>query len=95
MLFRCKSLDTSDTPSSGLKNEYKRVVRSDFFQTYLMYRPDGDSIWVSLEVIDWSWAGSATKTTTGWQGGGEAQNDEKQETDKLPVWTGYVENTQS
>ena len=81
-------LYTNDNPSAKLFDPLKRVIRSDFFQTYLMYRPEGDSIWVSLAVIDWSWAGSATNTPTGWQlvsgatsGGGEGKAE-----DELPVW---------
>lgn len=52
--------DPSDTPCLKLDDRFFKEVRiQQFFRMFLMYRPKaqtaGDSIWVTLGVIEWYW----------------------------------------
>jgi Carboxypeptidase regulatory-like domain len=76
-----------------------RLQKTDSFKTYLMYKPFGDnSIWVTLQVINWSLSRSATKTTAGgiakWSmdpGSVDPEKDPKgSPSTVLPTWSSYV-----
>ena len=83
---------SDDTPGISLSAGIANCFRSDSFKTYLMYKPEGDSIWVSLSLLEWGWSGMATNTETGWQGSGETSGGgDSVTTDDLPVWTNNVE----
>src|SRR5205807_10401581 len=57
----------SDTPGQGVFSTLQSLSINDNFQTYLMYRPSTPgSIWVTLNVLNWSWSGSATMPGGGW-----------------------------
>lgn len=53
----------SDSPGSGQLTPDITVVNcSDQFTDFFMYQPTGgDSIWVTLSRLTWSWSGTATK----------------------------------
>jgi hypothetical protein len=56
-----------DYPGASLAGD-NHVSSSDQFSGYLMYRPAGDTnstIWVTLQKVQWSWSGAATKGTNG------------------------------
>jgi len=43
------------------------ATTNDQFQTYLMYQPPGaGSIWVTLQMLTWSWSGSASQANGAW-----------------------------
>ena len=50
-----------DQPSSQVShNGLPYTARiADSFKTYLVFRPAGDSIWVSLGRVNWGWYGQA------------------------------------
>ncbi len=83
-----QTLYNEDSPLSELRDAENGIVRTDSFQTYLMYKPEGDSIWVSLSLLEWGWTGSAIISETGaWSGGGSARGGgDGRETDTLPEW---------
>ena len=46
--------DSPITPLSGYTSGFKSIERHNYFETYLMYSPDGaDSIWVPLSIFSW------------------------------------------
>ena len=57
----------SDAPALPLRAPYVSESKSDAFQTYLIYRPNGsDSIWVTLGRLSWSWSGTAVFRNNTW-----------------------------
>ncbi len=87
-------LSAPDSPYSQLSDDDHLITRTDSFKTYLMYKPTGDSIWVSLSVISWGWTGTATKDADGkWTGSGSTTGDGNGiATTELPVWNDHVYN---
>ena len=61
-----------DYPSSTFGAGYNKVVRTDSFQHYLVYRPDGaNSIFITLGVLTWGWSATVVQSANGtwsWQG---------------------------
>lgn len=52
----------NDTPGALLTSGYEKRTLSDRFRLYFMYKPDGiDSIWVTLQRLDWNWGGKTTR----------------------------------
>ena len=66
-----KSHDSPGTPlpQAATISHYTNIyyTRKDSFLTYLIYKPDGHedhTIWVTLSVIGWGWAGTAEFNTS-------------------------------
>jgi len=71
----------------------KWVSISDSFTGWLVYKPVGDSIWVTLRKLQWSWSGGASKDTNGsWTlSSGYSPppvNPASQPSIELPTWNG-------
>jgi hypothetical protein len=89
------SFSTNDSPISSLA-PYNAFNRTDKFQTYLMYLPPGaNSIWVTIQEMDWGWNGSTTLSGSGW---GPVQSNSPAFTANptggrsttLPQWGSYI-----
>lgn len=87
----------NDSPGSGLVASTNRKTVDDSFECYLMHKPTGgDSIWVSLQKVNWYWKGDAKLSTQGvWelQALGQNVKDSPKDptgvnTTALPTWTG-------
>jgi hypothetical protein len=71
---------------------------TDSFHGYLLYRPAGDTnktIWVTLEKVEWSYSGAATKGTNGvWSLDSSFPippvNPIGSDTAELPTWNRYI-----
>ena len=66
---------------------------SDSFTGWLVYKPAGDAIWVTLRELHWSWSGGASKDTNGvWTLSSgyppPPANPSSQESTDLPTWNG-------
>lgn len=77
--------------------ECSRQARKDDFQTYLTYKPAGDSIWVTLAVLEWGWHGEAVYDTS--SGKWNIQNTNAypglmQESTVIPKWNANVEQVE-
>ncbi|MBI4752537.1 MAG: hypothetical protein HY774_28935, partial [Acidobacteria bacterium] len=48
--------ETNDSPNMALPAGAIKARASDSFKMYLMYKPDKNSTWVTLAVIEWNWA---------------------------------------
>jgi hypothetical protein len=64
----------------------------DSFNSYLVFKPDGDGIWVTLGFVDWGWRAKAAGV------GGVVLwsyvNDPTYvDTDVFPVWSSVLHNT--
>jgi hypothetical protein len=90
---------SNDSPSSGLTADYQKETADDFFRTYFMYKPDGDSIWVTLMRLDWHWAGATTRVgapggaSNHWNpvtGASSDTNPSGSATTELPLWVANV-----
>jgi hypothetical protein len=61
-----------DYPASTFGTGFNKVVRTDSFQHYLVYRPDGaNSIFITLGVLTWGWSATLVQGANGtwsWQG---------------------------
>jgi hypothetical protein len=82
----------SDSPGAGVFSTLQSLSFSDSFQTYLMYRPSTPgSIWVTLNLLNWSWSGSAMMPGGGWVAGPADQYTAPAPTGTsstaLPQWT--------
>lgn len=52
----------ADSPWIPLSASDRSASASERFELYLMYKPSGgDSIWVTLGMAEWSWAGATTR----------------------------------
>ncbi|MBK8271344.1 MAG: hypothetical protein IPK83_24690 [Planctomycetes bacterium] len=84
----------ADSPSTPLTATLNAKSADESFELYLMYKPDGaDSIWVTLGMGTWTWAGRTTRITTppgtNWTAAaaaGMSKHDGANST-VLPVWT--------
>jgi hypothetical protein len=86
----------NDSPTSPLDNSLKTFSRNDAYDLYLMYKPTG-GIWVTLSVLHWAWAGSATKNsqTGSWSldsGSACYSIDTSIDSTLLPEWNDYGHN---
>lgn len=79
------------------------IAYNENFSDYFMYKPDlngrlGGSIWVTLEIQNWSWGGMATKSKSGW---GLASNPKAvspgtvtaTRSTPLPAWNAWFQST--
>lgn len=91
------TLVSSDNPGQTLDDNYNRITRTDNFNIYLMYKPDGaNSIWVTLRKLFWNWGGTAVKGNApypnrGWTravGATSAVDPESTDSAELPIWQG-------
>ena len=86
----------SDAPALALAAPYVSESKSDAFQTYLVYRPDGsDSIWVTLGKLAWSWSGTATLRENAWSVSASsapfpANPNGNTSIHELPAWNGVL-----
>ena len=87
-------LGTNDAPETHL---FPAVIgaattysRDDDYVFYLIYKPNGNSIWVTLASCTWGWAGNVTKGAGGWTldaGTGQTTNPVYNQPDStLPTW---------
>jgi hypothetical protein len=93
----------SDSPGNGLSTAEQQSSAADSFELYLMYKPGGlDSIWVTLAMANWSWAGQTTRIgapaspANNWNAvsGASMTNDANgADTTSLPTWTGRFVGT--
>ncbi len=82
-----RELKTEDSPGTKyLVDDDTRTTRTDSFKTYLMYKAYGDSIWVSLRLLEWGWNGEAENTADGWQLVSGSTYGDGEATDVLPEW---------
>ena len=66
---------TGDAPAAPIFEGLTALSRSEQFQDYLMFRPQGtksETIWVSIGLLSWYWSGSANDegapgVQLGWQ----------------------------
>lgn len=69
----------------------------DFFQTYLMFRPDGlESRYVPLRKINWNWCGKASETNN-WTVVADPISEvdaASVEIDQHPEWDDNAENNE-
>jgi len=51
-----------DSPGVGQWTLWSITIKDDF-KTYLEFKPDGDSIWVTLGIVTWGWGATESGTT--------------------------------
>ena len=51
-----------------------------------MYKPDGDSIYVTLGLMEWGWNGNAVASGGEWEGGGHYWGGTGEPSCNLPIW---------
>jgi hypothetical protein len=94
-----KTTPADDAPAVELFSSEKRVIVSDNFEMYLMFKPDGqDSIYVPLRRVLWQWGGSANRDTTTDAWSVSTRNYpsiSNQEVSDEPVWTQVITSTAS
>jgi hypothetical protein len=85
-----KGAKTDDSPGQNLTGMVK-YQRADVFKMYVMFTPAGaKSKEVPLQVVDWSWQGTATfdDKTKKWALSGDAQDaKDPTKTSAHPTWT--------
>lgn len=90
---------TSDSPGSEpLTSSYLKETASDSFQMYLMFKPSAGTtptIWVPLRVVNWSWAGEATRSGTAWllTSASNAANPPDADATTHPTWTRNIRHS--
>jgi len=61
----------NDSPYHELNSLFSNVSIVASFQTYVVYKPSGTSIWVTLAMMSWTWTAEASfDSTNGWTGSG-------------------------
>lgn len=89
-------LNYADSPANELTAQSQSSSASDSFELYLMYRSDEpDSIWVSLSMLTWKWAGATTRigaptsAANNWNAptGTSLSATASARTNTLPEWT--------
>ena len=66
------------------------VTVTDQFKTYLVFKPDGDSIWITLGIVTWGWSASEDW----WMfTGSTVINPGYSPSDDFPVWPRISYNT--
>ena len=82
-----------DVPAIGL-TPYSSVVANQSFRTYFMYQPPiPNAIWVTLAVMNWNWAGTATQSGNSWSqatGTSFSANPPGVSSPVLPVWSSNI-----
>lgn len=84
----------TDSPFGGGSN-LSGISVSQQFQTYFMYVPPGtNSIWVTLQSMNWSWSASAALTGGNWTVSSPTytKNPSSSYSSPLPVWSNYERN---
>jgi hypothetical protein len=89
------SIGFNDSPAIQSRLLYANM--SDSFQTYLVFKPDGDSIWVTLGMVNWGWSGDALYFTSGWElDSSSVTSPTYTDSDAFPAWsqtyTGALQN---
>lgn len=79
-------VDFYDSPGVEINHSWLTwdVTIKDDFKTYLEFKPDGDSIWVTLGIVTWGWGateGAATLSSP------STVQPYYQDSDQFPVWT--------
>ena len=83
----------NDSPGSAtLTSSYLKHTANDSYQMYLMFKPNAGTtptIWVPLRVVNWSWAGEATRSGTTWSltSGSNTPNPPDADATTHPTWT--------
>jgi hypothetical protein len=80
-----------DVPAVALTTNYSAVTINEKFQTFLMYKPPTPgAIWVTMAILNWHWAGTATATALGNWGQATASsfsaNPQGAPGNSLPTW---------
>jgi hypothetical protein len=77
-----------DEPTMPLNATLKRVSMDDYFVTFLMFRPAGNSRWVPLQKVDWHVRVVAAKGQNGWALDGQPSQSAGQfvPTVEVPMW---------
>jgi hypothetical protein len=84
---------SGDEPGVGC---YPFVVSiTDSFKTYLVFKPTGDSIWVTLGRVDWGWSGYAVVDADGTGDLIDSSTNAPTytNTDEFPVWSSIYQNS--
>jgi hypothetical protein len=79
----------SDSPGISLLGRTE-VSDSETHQTWLMFQPNGNSVWVPLQVVNWSWSGSAvlnTNTGISTLTSSNGPSVSVTQTTSYPIWT--------
>jgi hypothetical protein len=94
-------INTADSPANEhlnggiiLKGETLRIPvfhtdAADQFDTYVMFKPAGDSEWVPLKKVHWFWSGSATRTWSLDPGSDDAGIQPPVDCTSPPEWNGH------
>ncbi len=89
-------LNYADSPAAELTNLRQSSSGADSFELYLMYQSsEADSIWVTLSMLTWQWAGATTRigapasTANNWNAatGTSLSATASSRTNTLPEWT--------
>ncbi len=81
-----------DSPEQGAGGTVAKVVVADNATMWFMYLPHANgSIWVPIDSVDWSWAGTESLASGSWSltGGTWAKDPQGSKTNTYPVWGGY------
>jgi len=93
---------SDDSPGTPLTDGLSKKGADQKFRLYFMYKPDGiDSIWVTLQRLDWNWGGKTTRVGAP-EGAGNNWNqptdvDDTPDPDgadstELPTWTANIKD---
>jgi hypothetical protein len=74
-----------DNPGIGTMLGVVPVSLTDLFQTYLMWNPGDDSIWVTLGIVSWGWSGTEWWGTT--LTSSSVTPPTYSDSDDFPVWS--------
>jgi uncharacterized Zn-binding protein involved in type VI secretion len=87
-----------DSPGQSLDifpSNYVSVTGSGTFNMWMMFTPSG-GVSVPLQVVNWSWSGSATNNGTGWSlvpgSATNSPNPAGQDTENYPLWINNITN---
>lgn len=86
---------SNDAPNTSFDPTNTLGSRTDAFKDYFVYRPAGDSIWVTLELATWQWSDSYTyNPTTGVYTAGTPSfsHTPPAASTKLPSWASTAQN---
>ena len=93
---------SDDSPGTPLTDGLIKKGADQEFRLYFMYKPDGhDNIWVTLQRLDWNWAGKTTRVGAPAGPGNNwnppADVDDTTDPDgadstELPMWTANIKD---
>jgi hypothetical protein len=88
--------------ANGRRNENECTVVdvNDNFEMYVQFAPSdslnyiGDSIYVTLGIVTWNWAGQANNVGGTWvlTGSNSVSSVSSQPSDSFPIWTNVIIN---